>query len=332
MRLALHMPHEPGEIWDLSRQIGVTDLVCELPANVDDSPTWDLGVLRKLRDQAAEAGLRLAVIEGNTPMEGGAARLGLPGRDLEIEHFCQMIENLGAVGVDVVCYNFMAVFSWLRTNATVPIRGGALSMEYDHAQMESQGPPETEVLKVGPDGTLINEERLWENFAYFSSHVVPVAASNGVKLALHPDDPPLSPIRGVGRIMRSVDTMQRAIDLVPNPYNGITFCQGNFAAMGTDVPAAIRHFGTQDKIFFVHFRDVRGTASRFVETFQDDGPTDMAAALRAYYEVGFSGPVRPDHVPTMAGEPNTQPGLMTRGRLFAIGYIKGLIDATETEA
>ena len=162
MRLALHMPHEPGEIWDLSRQIGVTDLVCELPANVDDSPTWDLGVLRKLRDQAAEAGLRLAVIEGNTPMEGGAARLGLPGRDLEIEHFCQMIENLGAVGVDVVCYNFMAGFSWLRTNATVPIRGGALSMEYDHAQMESQGPPETEVLKVGPDGTLINEERLWE--------------------------------------------------------------------------------------------------------------------------------------------------------------------------
>ena len=132
--------------------------------------------------------------------------------------------------------------------------------------------------------------------------------------------------------MRSVDTMQRAIDLVPNPYNGITFCQGNFAAMGTDVPAAIRHFGTQDKIFFVHFRDVRGTASRFVETFQDDGPTDMAAALRAYYEVGFSGPVRPDHVPTMAGEPNTQPGLMPRGRLFAIGYIKGLIDATETEA
>ena len=135
MRLSLHLPHEPGERWELSRQIGVTDLTCELPAHIDGSPIWDVDVLSELRDRAAEAGLRFTVIEGNTPLEGGAAKLGLPGRDLEIEHFCQMIENLGAVGVDVICYNFMAVFSWLRTNATVPIRGGALSMEYDHAQM-----------------------------------------------------------------------------------------------------------------------------------------------------------------------------------------------------
>ena len=93
--------------------------------------------------------------------------------------------------------------------------------------------------------------------------------------------------------MRSVDNMERAIKLVPSPCNGITFCQGNFTAMGADVPAAIRHFGAERKVFFVHFRDVRGTASRFVETFQDDGPTDMVAALRAYREVGFDGPVRP---------------------------------------
>ena len=95
------------------------------------------------------------------------------------------------------------------------------------------------------------------------------------------------------------------------------------------MPAAIRRFGAERKVFFVHFRDVRGTASRFVETFQDDGPTDMVAALRAYREVGFDGPVRPDHVPTMAGEPNDHPGYMMKGRLFAIGYLRGLLDALE---
>ena len=327
MRLALHLPHEPGERWALARQIGVTDAVCELPPGADGTPTWDRHALGALRDRVAAEGLRLAVIEGPTSME--EAKLGLAGREGEIEHFCQMLENLASVGVDTVCYNFMAVFGWLRTDVALPARGGALTSGYDHTQMEARGPVAAGELTPGPDGMLITEEQLWENFAYFSSRVVPVAEAHGVKLALHPDDPPLSPIRGVGRIMRSVENMQRAIDLVPSPCNGVTFCQGNFAAMGADLPAAIRRFGAQEKIFFVHFRDIRGTAPRFVETFHDDGPTDMVAALRAYREVGFTGPIRPDHVPTMAGEPNDRPGYMMKGRLFAIGYLKGLLDALE---
>jgi mannonate dehydratase len=109
--------------------------------------------------------------------------------------------------------------------------------------------------------------------------------------------------------------------------NGITLCQGNFALMAPDLPATIRHFGRQGKIFFVHLRDVRGTPERFQETFQDDGPTDMLACLRAYREVGFEGVLRPDHVPTMAGEDNSNPGYEAMGRLFAIGYIKGLREA-----
>jgi mannonate dehydratase len=144
---------------------------------------------------------------------------------------------------------------------------------------------------------------------------------------MHPDDPPLSPIRGLGRIMRSLENYQRLIDLAPSPVNGITLCQGNFALMTDDVPAAIRHFGAQKKLFFAHFRDVRGTAEKFVETFHDDGQTDMLACMQAYRDVEFEGVLRPDHVPTMEGDNNDRPGYSSVGRLFAIGYIKGLREA-----
>jgi mannonate dehydratase len=144
---------------------------------------------------------------------------------------------------------------------------------------------------------------------------------------MHPDDPPLSPIRGLGRIMRSVENFQRLIDLIPSPVNGLTLCQGNFTLMTDDVPGAIRHFGRQGKLFFAHFRDVRGTPEKFVETFHDEGQTDMAACMRAYCDIGFEGVLRPDHVPTMEGDSNADPAYSSIGRLFAIGYIKGLREA-----
>ena len=153
----------------------------------------------------------------------------------------------------------------------------------------------------------------------------------GVKLALHPDDPPLSPIRGIARIMRSVENFRRLVDLVPSPSNGITLCQGNFTLMTDDLPGVIRKFGEQKKIFFVHFRDVRGTPDNFVETFHDEGKTDMAACIRAYREIGFDGVCRPDHVPTMEGDSNDKPSYSDIGRLFAIGYIKGIEDAVYGE-
>ena len=152
--------------------------------------------------------------------------------------------------------------------------------------------------------------------------MIPVAEAAGVKLAMHPDDPPLSPIRGLGRIMRSVDNYQRLLDLAPSPMNGIALCQGNFALMTGDLPAAIRQFG--DKIFFVHMRDVAGVPENFEETFHDAGQTDMVACMRAYRDIGFTGVLRPDHVPTMAGDSNQDAGYSSIGRLFAIGYLKGI--------
>ena len=147
---------------------------------------------------------------------------------------------------------------------------------------------------------------------------------SGVRLGMHPDDPPRSMVRNVPRIMRSADAFRRLLSLRPSLSNAITFCQGNFALMDEDLPSLIREFGAGDSIAFVHFRDVRGTADNFVETFHDEGQTDMPACMSAYAEMDFSGPMRPDHVPTMYGESNDRPAYGMLGRLFAIGYIRGL--------
>lgn len=280
-----------------------------------DQP-WDYAPLLSMKQRYESAGLGLAAIEARPPLV--KAKRGLPGRDEEIDAVCTLIENMGRLGIPVWCYEWMSDFNWLRTNTAVPSRGGSLVSGYDHALMQAAPPAD-----AGP----LSEETLWETLEYFLHRVVPVAEQANVKLAMHPDDPPLSPIRGVGRIMRSVDNYQRLLDLVPSPVNGITLCQGNFRLMTDDIPAVIKKFGRQEKIFFVHFRDVRGTVVDFVETWHDDGPTDLLECLRTYHEVGFDGPMRPDHVPTVEGDSNAHPGYSLYGRLFALGYIRGMLES-----
>ena len=175
----------------------------------------------------------------------------------------------------------------------------------------------------------VTREQMWQGLQYFLDAVVPEAEAAGVRLAMHPDDPPQREDRNLPRIMSSVEAFRRLLSLYPSPHNGITFCQGNFALMpevidgATSIPDLIREFGAEN-IPFVHFRDVKGTVEHFQETFHDAGQTDMPACMDAYYDIGFAGAMRPDHVPTLAGELNTRPGYETLGRLFAIGYIRGL--------
>jgi mannonate dehydratase len=319
IQIAEFLPPTPSPLWKLSKQAGVDWAVGGLPFNEPfngtDAP-WDYLPLVRMKQRYESAGFNLAAIESRPPLNN--AKRGLPGGNEEIATVCTLIENMGRLGIPVWCYEWMTDFNWIRTNTGTFSRGGSVVTSFDNALMKDAPPTEN-----GP----ISEEKLWETLEYFLEKVLPVAEKWNVKLAMHPDDPPLSPIRGVGRIMRSVENYQRLLDIVPSPMNGITLCQGNFTLMTDDLPSVIRHFGKQNKIFFVHFRDVRGTPEKFEETWHDEGKTDMLACMQAYKDVNFDGVLRPDHVPTVEGDSNENAGYSSFGRLYAIGYIRGLRQA-----
>jgi mannonate dehydratase len=306
----------PSPVWKLAKQAGVDLAVGGLPPADTLKPgeaPWDFAALQRMKQRYEEGGFQLVVIEARPPLN--KAKRGLPGKDEEIATVCTLLESMGRLGIPVWCYEWMTDFNWVRTNMATPSRGGSVVTSFNiddvPANLTDQPP--------------IGEDALWTNLEYFLKKVLPVAEKAGVKISMHPDDPPLSPIRGVGRIMRSVDNYQRLLDIVPSPMNTITMCQGNFTLMTDDLPGVIRKFGR--KISFIHFRDVKGVPTKYEETWHDAGKTDMLACMRAYREIGFDGVLRPDHVPTVEGDSNEHAGYSAFGRLYAIGYIRGLQQA-----
>lgn len=261
-------------------------------------------------------GFKLTGVEGDQ-FDMSRIKLGLDGRQGDIERYCRMLENMGKLGIGLLCYNFMAT-GWYRTDIDLPERGGAVVSGFSMKKAKTE--------PVSSHGTF-SESQIWENYHWFIEQIMPVAEANGVKMALHPDDPPISPLHGISRILTSADAIRKALSFSDSSSHGLTFCQGTYTTMNEDVFGLIHEFGRQKKIFFVHIRDVRGTPEDFRETFHDNGPTDMFKMMKAYREIEFEGPLRSDHVPTMAGESNDHFGYEMKGNLFGIGYIKGLMDA-----
>ncbi len=302
----------------LARQIGITHAIaCVRPSLAKVPRRRYAETLADIKKYFESAGLTVAGVESH-PVNAEKIKLGLPGRDEEIENYRAAIEALGKLDIRLVCYNFMAGLGWYRTNTRVAERGGALTSEFDNRAACDQG-----LTEWGE----VSEQKIWENISYFLEAIIPVAESAGVQIALHPDDPPVSPLRGIGRILTSAENIRRVLSLVPSPASGITFCQASFKAMGEDIEALAREWCGQNKIFFVHFRDIDGTRGHFRETFHDNGPTDMPAMLRIYHECGFTGPIRPDHAPTLEGEANDTPGYAMSGKVLAVGYMKGIMDS-----
>ncbi|MCD6336087.1 MAG: mannonate dehydratase [Candidatus Latescibacteria bacterium] len=302
-----------------AKQFGVTHLKVNAGDFMDERQRGPVQrpKLVKAKERIESHGLRIGV--GLLPQGAGTQhwniRLGRPERDREIEDVCRSIEILGAEDIPVVEYvfNLSGVFG----SETKPsARGGALTRYFDYDRAK-QAPPEPE-FKAG-------EEAVWERITYFLEHVVPVAERAGVKLACHPDDPPVPTLKGETRVLGSLEGMKRLIETVPSEVNGLNFCQGTVAEMGVDVIAAIRYFGSRGKIHHVHFRNVKGFIPRFDESFIDDGDVDMLEAMRAYKEVGYTGTIMPDHTPRVAGD---GPGVQ-RGIAFALGYIKALMRAVD---
>ena len=318
MRLATVLTPMSDENLQLAAQCGVADVVHRYPGE-------DVAVLRAAKQRIANFGMNLSVVEGYLPIEN--IKLGCDdGRELNL--LKALIRQMADLDIRLLCYNFMTGTDWVRTRLDAPERGGAKVTAFDLGEVNA-------ALRMGFNSSdsrsdelarKLTPAELWDQLERLLNELLPVAEECGVTLAMHPDDPPLPELLGKPRIMHSVEGFERLIRLAPSPANAICFCQGTFAAMNVDIPATIRRLGPHIK--YVHFRDVRGTRESFVETFHDNGPTDMAAAMRAFREVGFDGAMRPDHVPQMVGEDDGEPGYTMLGRLFAYGYMRGLMHAT----
>jgi mannonate dehydratase len=324
---------------------GVATSLLDIPAG----EKWPLERLLAVKAKVESHGLEMEVIESYNVHED--IKLGLPSRDRYIENYRDALRVLGAAGVKVLCYNFMPVFDWIRSELARRLPDGSTAFAYDEDKvarmdpsrlLESMGSefegfdmPGWEPERLKALGALIeryasvDEEALWKNLAYFLEAVVPVAEEAGVKLAIHPDDPPWS-IFGLPRLVTCEENIARLLSLVDSPYNGITLCSGSLGAnAANDIPRMIRRFGSMGRIHFAHVRNVkRHSPGHFEESahLSSCGSLDMYEIMKAYHELGFEGYIRPDHGRMIWGEKG-RPGYGLYDRALGIAYLNGLWEA-----
>lgn len=317
MKLTIGVPDFSKETFLFAKQFGVTHLKVNAGEFMDEHQRGPVQrpKLTKIKKRVEAHGLQIgvALLPQDTGSQHWNIRLGRPEREQEIKDVCRSIKILGEEGIPVVEYVFNLCEAW-GSESRPSARGGAITRHFDYDKAK-QAPSKP--------GFEASAEEVWERITYFLESIVPVAEGVGVKLACHPDDPPVPMLRGETRVLGSLEGMKRLIDIVPSKANGLNFCQGTVAEMGVDVIEAIRYFGSRGKIHHVHFRNVRGSIPRFDESFIDDGDVDMLAAMRTYKEVGYTGTIMPDHTPRVVGD--TPWG--HRGRAFALGYMKALMKA-----
>jgi mannonate dehydratase len=252
--------------------------------------------------------------------------LGLPERDRDIENVCRTIRSIGEAYADVASpviiidqrttYWAQKGPYWHSGYERLPAgRGGAVLTTFDADRVKGE-------LDDRPAGEVSNEE-VWSRIAYFYERIVPVAEEARVRLATHPDDPPMAYYRGVHQALISFEAFKKFVDLVPSPYNGLLLCLGCMQEAGENVPEVIRYFGERDKIFYIHFRNVIGRVPKYTEVFPHEGDGDMLANFRALKNVGYDGYVVPDHHYGLIGDDEW----MRCSRAWQVGYIKGLMQA-----
>jgi mannonate dehydratase len=282
----------------------------------------------RLRRKVETTGLKIWNIGNSNVHNMEEVTLNLPGRDQKIEEYKTYLRNLGKVGIHYTTYAHMGNGIW--STAREPARGGASSRAFDLSKAD-KGVWAGKTYK-GPltHGRVYSSKEIWDNYSYFIKAVIPVAVQEGIRIGIHPDDPPVPELGGVPRcIFGSFDGYRRALEIADSPNVGICLCVGCWLEggnlMGKGVLETIRYFGTEGKIFKVHFRNVNAPLPHFAETFLDDGYMDMYKVMKALREVNFDGVVIADHVPDMVGGPRT-------ATAYSIGYMKALIDRANAEA
>lgn len=297
--------------WDYAKQCGVEHGVIRLPEDKDFDIT-DFAHWKDVYKRFTDFGLKPLIIEPMPNELHDHIKAGDEKRDECIEKVIKMLEYMNELDIRTICFNWMAHVGWTRTNTSIKERGNALVTGFD-------------IKDYVPTGEKITADELWANYEYFIKAVIPYAEKYNVKFALHPDDPPLPKLGDVERIMVSYENIKKAINIVDSPNLGVTMCQATYCMMGEDLYKVIPELA--DKIFFVHFRNAVGNKFKFRESFHDNGIIEMADIMKLYKQCNVNVPVRVDHVPLMAGETQETAGYTALGRLYAIGYLKGILEA-----
>ena len=299
--------------WDFAKQCGVDHGVIRLPEtaefDITDKSHWNT-----VYDRFQNHGIKPIIIEPMPNALHDHIKAGDHLRDESIEKVIKMFEYMNDFDIRTVCFNWMAHIGWLRTSTEIQERGNALVTGFD-------------IQDLPGNENRITADELWNNYTYFIRAVIPYAEKYNIKLALHPDDPPISKLGGVERIMISYDNIAKAVSIVDSPNLGVTMCQACYLMMGENLYDVIPKLA--EKIFFVHFRNVTGNKYRFHETFHDNGDIDMADIMRLYKKLNINVPIRVDHVPLMAGEKQETAGYTALGRLYALGYLRGILEAED---
>ena len=335
-------PEDPIPLAHIRQIPGVTGVVTAL-YDVPVGGVWTKSALERIGESIDRAGLEFAVVESIPVHED--IKLGRPTRDRLIDDYCASVHAMGELGVPVLCYNFMPIFDWTRTDLAEPQPDGSTALSYDDDALAridlSRGTGDLPGWATAYDAEElqallaayrdVGAERLWDHLAYFLERVAPEAERAGVRMAIHPDDPPW-PIFGLPRIVTSGDAFERLIDLVDSPANGVTLCTGSLGAdPGNDLPAIARRIGNRGRIHFVHCRNVAITGEKqFHEAPHPSrfGDVPMRAVLAALREVGFAGPMRPDHGRMIWGEVG-RPGYGLHARALGAAYLQGLWEGLE---
>ncbi len=322
---------------------GVVTTLYDIPAG----EVWPIERIRELKAEVEAAGLQVLGIESVNVHD--AIKIGSPDREIYIDNYIKTLEHLGSEGITTVCYNFMPVFDWTRTELAKERPDGSTVFAYNEEVVQSIDPqtlfdkttsssegflmpgwePERlakikDLFKAYKD---VDEEKLFENLIYFLQRIQPTAERYGIKMAIHPDDP-VWPVFGLPRIITSLENIQRLMKAVDAPFNGVTFCAGSYGTNPkNDLPAMIRSLG--DRIHFAHIRNLQHfEAGVFEESahLSRDGSFDLYEIVKALYDIGFDGLVRPDHGRMIWGEV-AMPGYGLYDRALGAAYILGLEEA-----